>query len=142
MKASKVILSAGGGGITSISNTNWPAGDLCGRIFRRVEARRTRHQGSALDERSDERVRTGEDRIDQRVRNRLIDKLQHRELHRLLDYVHRAAHRDEIVRRGCGRVRRASVSPHPKPVPNALNTVTIPAAFRLLVSDDASRIDA
>src|SRR5208282_1290043 len=33
--------------------------------------------------------------------------------------------------------------PHTRsPVPNALKTVTIPAAFRLLVSDDASRIEA
>src|ERR1700689_3936144 len=91
-----------------------PGGDLCRRIFRRVEARRPGHQGAALNKRSDECVRAGQERVDQRIRNWLIDELEHRELHRLLDYVHRAAHRDEVVGRGRSRIRGASVSPDPK----------------------------
>src|SRR5258708_15940537 len=43
--------------------------NLCGWILRRVEAGRARYQRSTLDERSDEGVRAGEDRINQRVPN-------------------------------------------------------------------------
>src|SRR5579862_8409751 len=44
-----------------------PGCDLRRRIFRRVEARSAGDQRTPLDERSDERVRAGQDRVDQRV---------------------------------------------------------------------------
>ena len=125
-----------------MSKTSWPAA-ICVEGFSaglKLAAPATRAPRWMSD--PHQRVSAGQDRIDQRVRDRLVDKLQHRELDRFLDHVHRAAHRDAVVRRGCGRVRRAPVSHTRSPVPNALNTVTIAATFRLLVSDETSRIEA
>ncbi len=90
-------------------------GDLRARILGRIEARRPRHQRAARDQRADKAVGARQDTLDQRVRDRLIQKLHHGQHDRLFNHVHRAAHRDKHVGRAVGRKARAAIAPHPNP---------------------------